>query len=264
MSPPPAGLASLGLPSGLIDPLRGALEAGEGLFVVSVPAGDDAGDTVAVLLAELAALGHVPATVDAAKGAGALEAALDGGAEALAIPHLSGAGVAVLAVRAAATGRLVVAGLEADDIAGALARLLELHADPVLLASAFRFGLQRRRLRRVCPDCLKRVPADPALLEDLRLDRALAGELLPRAAGCPDCRGTGYRGSLDVYEGLGPDDRLAAAVAAAASEGLLRGVAVPARSLAAEALSRLKSGQTTLEELRKQIPYLQLIRAADV
>jgi general secretion pathway protein E len=252
-------MGTLGLPPALVDPLRAVFESGEGLVVVAAPPGEDVDDAATVFQAELAALGHA-AAADAALGAGAIEAALDGGAEALSIPRLKGAAATVVAVRAAATGRLVVAGVEAEDLAGALSRLLDAHADPVLLGSAFRFALCRRRLRRVCGCARRRSPA-AGLLEDLRLDRALKGLLLPAPAGCPACRHSGYAGTTDVWEGLGRDERLAAALAAGAPAAVLRGSLPPFRPLAAEALDRLKAGLTTIEELRARIPYLQLIRA---
>jgi type II secretory ATPase GspE/PulE/Tfp pilus assembly ATPase PilB-like protein len=251
------------MPAAVAEEVRRALEARAGLVIVAGPAGCGGPETVGFLAAELGASGRRTAHVDAALGADALRAALDDEADAVVLPSLEGAAVGVLAVRAAATSALVVAGMEAADPAGALAALLGLHADPALLGSAFRLGLQQRRLRRLCPDCVRRAPEDRAALEDLRLERVLGGVPLARPGGCGGCRGTGFRGTVDVFEAGLPDDRFRAALAAEASEETLRGLLRGTRPIALEALDRLKEGATTLGDLRERIPLLALLRAAD-
>ena len=79
----------------------------------------------------------------------------------------------------------------------------------ILVAASLEAVLAQRLVRCICPDCrCEQVPAPETLA---RLDSgggALAGLRYFAGAGCPNCRGTGYRGRKGLYELLRVDEGL--------------------------------------------------------
>lgn len=84
---------------------------------------------------------------------------------------------------------------------------------------------------------------------------AAFGDGLPdrvyRSVGCPDCRGTGYRGRIGVYELLSMDQRLRRLLYAKASEDELQSAALENGlvTLREQALHLIRDGETTLDEV---------------
>ena len=114
-----------------------------------------------------------------------------------------------------------------------------------------------RLVRVLCPECkaLTDIPAD--LLERVQVVARHGGFEPPadvrffRAAGCPACGGTGYRGRTGIYEVLEVDAAFRSAILQVAPrEELLRlGVANGMRTLAAEGIRKAAEGITSLEEI---------------
>ena len=82
------------------------------------------------------------------------------------------------------------------------------------------------------------------------LDPARASGLR-QGAGCPECRGSGYRGRVGIYELLIVDEPLRQAVCAGAAAGELERIARRNgfQNLREDALARALAGRTTLEEV---------------
>jgi type II secretory ATPase GspE/PulE/Tfp pilus assembly ATPase PilB-like protein len=96
------------------------------------------------------------------------------------------------------TGHLVLSTLHTNDAASAAMRLIEMGVEPFLVSSTMIGAMAQRLVRRVCPKCKELYEPDPANLpRDLILD---PGQKLARGVGCPNCRGTGYRGRTGLYE----------------------------------------------------------------
>ena len=241
-------LAELGLPGEILKRLKQALAEPQGLILVTGPARSGKSTTLRALAGELRGRGlRVAALED--PGLAALEEELEEDPDALAIDVTTSPSVAARAVRAAVEGRKVALALEAADAAGAVARLAEMKVDPHLAGTALRAGLNQRVLRRLCPDCREEYQEDPTMLEDLRLLSLLKGVPLWRRRGCASCAGSGVRGEVAVFEyGERGTDRV------------LRGGFQP---LVADALGKLLSGQTTLREVVDQVPFTQILQAAD-
>ncbi len=103
-------------------------------------------------------------------------------------------------------GRLVLAALAADSFSDAIRRIESLEVEPFLLSSALLGVVAQRLVRRVCPDCVSDDRPDAALVERARERAKSGGFEMPekvswkRGAGCSQCRGTGARGRLALYE----------------------------------------------------------------
>jgi len=116
-----------------------------------------------------------------------------------------------LAVQAALTGHLVFSTLHTNDAAGAIPRLLDLGAEPFLVASALNGVVGQRIARLICPQCKEEYTPDEAVKKDIQ---NVLGEFLPqnkpmvlyRGKGklnnqpCPMCNGETYLGRIGIFE----------------------------------------------------------------
>jgi general secretion pathway protein E len=115
---------------------------------------------------------------------------------------------AEIAVQSALTGHMVLSTLHTNDSLSAFTRLLDMGVEPFLLGSAIRAVQAQRLVRKLCQKCAQ--PATP--LQSLvdatnklfeRAPHLVNGQPLWRVAkGCPECRGSGYRGRLGIFEFL--------------------------------------------------------------
>jgi type IV pilus assembly protein PilB len=158
---------------------------------------------------------------------------------------------AELALKASMTGHLVLTTLHTNSATAALTRLVDMGAEPFLVASSLTASLAQRLVRVPCTSCLESYQPDDITLAMLGLVRDdLAGTNPVRGTGCQECGGTGYRGRTGVYEVLDVDavmrqvlvkDPTEAAVAAQArASGMV--------TLRAAAIIKALRGQTTFEE----------------
>ncbi|MBI3855367.1 MAG: Flp pilus assembly complex ATPase component TadA [Planctomycetes bacterium] len=255
---PPAGaapaaagpsLAELGMPAEILKRLLKALSERQGLVLITGPAGSGKSTTLAAIVKELRRQKLQAAALDGRASLAALEEALRGDPDALALDEPASPSAAARALRAAVEGRLVVIAQEAADAAGAVARLEALKVDGHLLATALRAGLNQRLLRRVCAGCREEYVEEAATLEDLRLLPLLQGVPLRRGKGCDACGRSGHEGHVAVFE-----------YGDASGVRSLRGGFQP---LVADALGKLLAGLTTLRELADQVPFTQILQAAD-
>jgi general secretion pathway protein E len=106
---------------------------------------------------------------------------------------------AEIAIQASLTGHLVFSTLHTNDAPAAITRLQDMGVEPYLVASVLEAVLAQRLVRRICPTC--RVP-DEVSAADLDALGVVAPDntRLFRGKGCDDCRGTGYRGRMGIYE----------------------------------------------------------------
>jgi len=242
-------LERLGMPEGILRRLRSVLAGTQSLILLSGPARSGKTTTLRALRRELRLQGLRAAAFDRTHGVASVEEALQDDPDALAIDETASPAVASAALRASVEGRRVLMAFQGADAAAALARLAALDVDPHLVETAVRAGLNQRLLRGVCPACAELKPEDPATLEDLRLEALLRGVPLRRGKGCAACAKTGIRGAVAVFEygERNPDG------------GLREGF----QPLIADALAKLVAGRFSLKELTEQVPFTQVLQAAD-
>ena len=115
---------------------------------------------------------------------------------------------AEIAVQSALTGHMVLSTLHTNDALSAFTRLLDMGVEPFLVASAVRAVQAQRLVRRLCDNCAVSVTPPSSLLEVASDIQARAPALFTQASrwrvakGCPQCRGSGYRGRLGIFEFL--------------------------------------------------------------
>ncbi|PTS82077.1 MSHA biogenesis protein MshE [Pseudomonas sp. HMWF032] len=162
---------------------------------------------------------------------------------------------AEIGLRAALTGHLVLSTLHTNDALTSAMRLIDMGAEPFLVATSLNAVLAQRLIRRVCENCMEDDTPEPRQLLWLEnLHRApLTGRTFKRGAGCHQCNNTGYAGRIGVYELLEMDDGMIAALRRNDPQGFAEAAqaSVHYRPLAACALDYALAGVTSVDEVLK-------------
>ena len=145
-----------------------------------------------------------------------------------------------------------------NDAPTAITRLVDLGLPPYLVNSTLLGVMAQRLVRTLCPSC--RVPADP--IEDdewsalTRPYRASKPSVTYAAGGCLECRMTGYRGRLGLYEVMVMSAELRKLVAHGASIDELREQAFRdgMKPLRASGAHKIALGLTTKDEVERVAP----------
>ncbi|WJL94327.1 ATPase, T2SS/T4P/T4SS family [Microbacterium sp. ET2] len=159
---------------------------------------------------------------------------------------------AIISIEAALTGHLVLSTLHTNDAPGAVARLTEIGAEPYLVATALSAVVAQRLARRLCVTCREPYREDPVVLRRLNVPHDPADPpLLYRAAGCPACSGTGYRGRVGVHEVMAMTDELETLVVRTATGTEMRELALEQgmTTLRDDGWAKVLEGLTTIEEV---------------
>ena len=154
---------------------------------------------------------------------------------------------ALLAVRAALTGHVVLSTLHTNDAASAALRLIDMGAPAFLVASALRGVIAQRLVRKLCPHCRQPYALPERECERLELPR---GSVFYRPVGCPRCDGRGYAGRTAIFEVLAVDEEISALIAREESVSALRKAAVRKgmRTLERGGIAKALAGVTSYEE----------------
>jgi type IV pilus assembly protein PilB len=159
---------------------------------------------------------------------------------------------AELALTASLTGHLVLTTLHTNDSVSALTRLVEMGAEPFLVASSLSLVVAQRLLRRPCPSCAVAYVPDEETLSPLGLTAAdLVGATPRHGEGCIDCAGTGYHGRVGVFEVLPVTAALRKVLLSNPTESAVGAAArdLGLVSLRSHALQAAARGETTYEEV---------------
>ncbi|PAV48541.1 MSHA biogenesis protein MshE [Pseudomonas sp. HAR-UPW-AIA-41] len=162
---------------------------------------------------------------------------------------------AEIGLRAALTGHLVLSTLHTNDAQTSAMRLIDMGAEPFLVASALNAVLAQRLVRRVCENCMEEHVPEPQQL--LWLERlhggSLAGRTFKLGAGCHQCHNSGYQGRIGVYELLEMDEPMIAALRRNDPQSFAEAAQRNPhyRPLAACALDYALAGVTSVEEVLK-------------
>jgi general secretion pathway protein E len=167
---------------------------------------------------------------------------------------------AEMAVQAALTGHLVFSTLHTNVAPCAVSRLMELGVPPYLINATLLGVLAQRLVRTLCPQCKQRdEETTAAVLAEAVKPWKLSGGYQPyKPVGCVDCRMTGFRGRMGLYELLTVSEALKQQVHTSPSMDALRRQAVQdgMRPLRLAGALRVAEGVTTLQEVMASTPLL--------
>jgi type II secretory ATPase GspE/PulE/Tfp pilus assembly ATPase PilB-like protein len=158
---------------------------------------------------------------------------------------------AEIAIRSALTGHLIFSTLHTNDAISSIGRLVDMGAEPYLVASVLEGVLAQRLGRRVCPSCRERVPMPEDISHRLtiaELDR-FEGKVW-RGRGCTACNGAGQRGRLGFFELLRINPGLRRAISEnRPAQDLAKLADEEFRTMRQDGLEKAISGLTTIEEV---------------
>ncbi len=156
---------------------------------------------------------------------------------------------AEVAINASLTGHLVFSTLHTNDAATATTRLLDMGVEPFLVSSSISGVLAQRLVRKICKACKEEYTPDAV---DLPADSKIEpGERLFRGTGCRECRGSGYRGRLGIFELLMIDDEIRVMIVDRKSAGDIQDVArgKGLKLMRDDGWAKVRKGITTVEEV---------------
>ncbi|MBZ8141663.1 secretion system protein E [Rubrivivax gelatinosus] len=267
-------LDALGMPEAVLEPLRAILARPHGILLVTGPTGSGKSTTLYAALRELdsrrlniltvedpveqqvAGISQVGVSTKVGF-ADALRAFLRHDPDIILVGEVRDADTADTALKAAATGHLVLSTLHTNSAAGAVTRLVDIGCERYMIADTLAGVLAQRLVRRLCTRCREPAAADTRQLQALGLEALPPGAALHRPVGCPHCLGSGYRGRIGLYEALWMDAALAEAVAEGARERRLAALAHERGTLYAladDARAKLLAGLVGFDDVR---PFLR-------
>src|SRR2546425_3342174 len=159
---------------------------------------------------------------------------------------------AQIAVQASLTGHLVLSTLHTNDAPNAVTRLVDIGVEAYKIAAALRGVVAQRLMRKLCPTCKEVwMQAPPERLRKW----TPTGTPLYRAAGCPDCAMTGYRGRFSILEVLTMSPELERRIAAGetADKIAAAGRRAGMKFLWESGLAHVLRGESTIDELLRVV-----------
>jgi len=249
---------------------RAAIEAANGIVLVSGPTGSGKTTTLYSALMELNRGEEKIATVEdpveynidgitqiqVKKDIGltfssALRALLRQDPDVILVGEIRDKETAEVAVQAALTGHLVLSSLHSNDAVGTVMRLVNLGIDPLMLVAAVNLSVAQRLVRRICPLCKQPAQATPAELHAAsQVVQVPPNQVFHTGQGCEGCLGTGYKGRIAVHEVLtfGEEIRAMLTAGAPALEIQKRARELGMRSIRECAVIKAMQGETSLIE----------------
>jgi general secretion pathway protein E/type IV pilus assembly protein PilB len=159
---------------------------------------------------------------------------------------------AEIAIRAALTGHLVFSTLHTNDASGAVTRLLDMGIEPFLVASSVEALVAQRLVRKLCNNCKRPWEVDEAMLEKAGFNlKRLSEGTIYEAAGCDECRLTGFTGRTGIYEILVITDFIRPLIISRASSSEIKNMALKhgMHTLREDGWNKVLNGVTTIEEV---------------
>src|SRR5438034_1808447 len=264
-------LDSLGLNPGEGDAIKRLLENHEGILLVTGPTGSGKTTTLYSAINQIKSEGVNIVTVEdpveyrmqgivqvqvqekaGLTFAAALRSILRQDPNVVLVGEIRDRETATIAVQASLTGHLVLSTRHTNDPANAVTRLVDIGVEPYKIAAALRGVVAQRLMRKLCPTCKEVWMETPPE----RLKRWIpTGTPLYRAAGCPDCVMTGYRGRFSILEILTMNAELERRIAAGDPADRIADAARRAgmKSLWDSGLAHVLRGESTIDELMRVV-----------
>lgn len=159
---------------------------------------------------------------------------------------------AELAINASLTGHIVLSTLHTNDSAGAFPRLMDIGAEPFLIATSILGVVAQRLVRVLCPHCKAKHEPTDVDLQTLGLTREQTrGANVCKAIGCDRCNQKGYIGRTIIAEVLIVDDDLRPSIMQRKDGNTIRKLAIQKgmKTFRDHGIQKVLSGITTIEEL---------------
>lgn len=164
---------------------------------------------------------------------------------------------AELAMRASITGHLVLSTLHTNDSVSAINRLIDLGVSPGMLASSLTMVIAQRLVRKLCPECY--IAKEPTEMEKKIFTRygLKAPSEIPKAKGCQNCLGSGFKGRTGIFEVLYVNREIEDLIFQNAPRGKIEDTAIRYGTtfMFKQGLKKVIRHITSLKELMRVVAY---------
>jgi MSHA biogenesis protein MshE len=216
-------LDKLGMPPEMLEKFRKILHRPNGMVLVTGPTGSGKTTTLYSALAELNSIEAKILTVEDPveyrlpginqvqvnekidlSFARVLRSALRQDPDIILVGEIRDQETAQIGLRAAMTGHMVLSTLHTNDAISTPIRLIDMGVPRFMVATSLQVVLAQRLVRLVCESCAENYELKPFEHEWLRLElhEAVDQHQYKHGRGCTNCNGTGYQGSMGIYEML--------------------------------------------------------------
>lgn len=181
-----------------------------------------------------------------------------------------------IAMHAAMTGHLVLSTLHTNNAPATLPRMIDMGAEPFLIASTVNVIIAQRLIRRLCVECRKSYTLDKKEIESLAksydiesiftflkndpvgkkfVEKAKGWDevTLYKPVGCDQCGGEGYHGRNGIYEVLPMDTDIRKLITQSATTEELENQARKngMATMVEDGFLKIVQGMTSLEEVMR-------------
>jgi type II secretory ATPase GspE/PulE/Tfp pilus assembly ATPase PilB-like protein len=152
---------------------------------------------------------------------------------------------AELAIRTSLTGHLIFSTLHTNDSCSGVTRLIDIGIEPYLVASSVNAFISQRLVRVICPNCKQEIKDKDLLPKWIRDTRTYYGK------GCDNCKSSGYRGRVAIYEMLFINEAIRELMADKVTVRQIKAKAKETgfKTLFDAGIEKIKEGVTTVEEI---------------
>lgn len=162
---------------------------------------------------------------------------------------------AKIAIQASLTGHLVFSTLHTNDAPTTITRLIDLGIKPYLIAATVVAVISQRLVRKICASCKEEYEPSEEYLMELNLAKEDSRKKkFSRGAGCKNCRNTGYRGRMGIFEIMAVNEDLRRLITDQASTNVIRMAAKKngMHTLRESGMRAIFSGLTTIQEVVRE------------
>jgi len=165
-----------------------------------------------------------------------------------------------IAIKASLTGQLLLSTLHTNDAASAITRLIDMGAEPFLIASTVNAAVGQRLIRKVCQNCAKKRKLTK--IERDSLASSISRQILDRydssfaePVGCATCNNTGYIGRIGIYEVLEMSEKVRHMIMQRANADMIRKAAAEdgMTTMLEDGLRKASEGLTSIAEVLRVI-----------
>ena len=158
-----------------------------------------------------------------------------------------------IAVQSALTGHLVLSTLHCNDAAAGAARMIDMGAEPFLVASSLNGIIAQRLVRRICDSCKVESPVSQEVRTTLGLPDD--GVKYYHGRGCQNCRGTGFLGRVSVFEVIPINESIQQAIVRKSLTSEIRRLIQESgfSNLQDDGIIKARAGVTSLEEVMRAV-----------
>ncbi len=161
---------------------------------------------------------------------------------------------AEIAIQAALTGHLVFSTLHTNNAATVMTRLIDMKIEPFLIASSILAALSQRLVRKICQNCKEEEVPSEATLKALNIPEGQKIKAF-KGKGCHQCRTSGYKGRLGIYELLKLNDAVRKKITSGCDLAEIEAEARKSgfKTMLEDGVEKIQKGLTTLDEVVKAV-----------